>query len=69
VTVPRNDPAALAAAIGSLLQNPEERLCYQQQAPGHLAMHRREAVVGRYLEVLEQAVGKGAVREHCRDGR
>jgi glycogen synthase len=70
LVVPKSDPAALANAIASLLQN--EALCSRllARAPAHLALHTREAAARSYLQVLQSARdrhGAGAMHDRMAD--
>jgi glycogen synthase len=60
VTVPNADPAAMARALKSLLENDRMRADYRCCAPLHLARHSRANVARSYLDVLETATGLGS---------
>jgi glycogen synthase len=60
VTVPNADPAAMARALKSLLENDRMRADYRFCAPLHLARHSRANVARSYLNVLEAATGLGS---------
>ncbi len=55
VIVPKNDAAALAAGIESLLADGATRSELLRQAPRHLAEHAPDRVARRYLSVIEHA--------------
>ncbi len=54
LTFPNGDARALAARISELLGSTERRAALLQQAPNHLAGHRRDFVARSYLSVLER---------------
>lgn len=54
LTFPNGDVRALAARISELLGSAERRTALLEQAPDHLAGHRRDRVARRYLSVLER---------------
>ena len=56
ITVPNGDVDALTQALAHLLEYPNEQIQYRNNAPVHLAKHRKEAVARAYLRVLEEAI-------------
>ena len=55
MTFPNGDRTALAAAITTLLANPDERARLRQSATSHLARFTPRHVAGIYLESMEKA--------------
>jgi len=58
ITFPNGDAKALAAAIQQLWNNDSMIQQLQTFAPAHLKQHERTTIAHRYLEVIEEALGK-----------
>ncbi|HYX23251.1 MAG TPA: glycosyltransferase family 4 protein [Thermoanaerobaculia bacterium] len=56
LTFDNGDAAGLAGLLEAALEAPERFLASPEVVAGHLALHRSERVVARYLEVLAAAV-------------
>jgi glycosyltransferase involved in cell wall biosynthesis len=55
-TFPNGDADALAASVGQLLREPNERVRLLEHAPDHLARFRPEVVARRYLTLFASKV-------------
>jgi glycosyltransferase involved in cell wall biosynthesis len=55
LTFPNGDVQALTQTLAHLLKNPAQIAYYRQNAPSHLAKHRKEKVAQAYIRVLEEA--------------
>ena len=62
VTVPPNDPNALADQLQSWLRSPEQLKRFQGGSEKHLAKHRTRAVAKTYLEVLKRLGASASTR-------
>jgi glycogen(starch) synthase len=60
VTFANGNVQQLTELLDGLLKDPSQLKRYRDEAPGHLASHRSDAVVKRYLQVIERAAKKRA---------
>jgi len=58
-TVPKNDPAALAAALARLVDNPDILAAYRQQAPQHLTNYTKAAMLDACEAVIRETATGG----------
>ncbi|HEX8694171.1 MAG TPA: glycosyltransferase family 4 protein [Longimicrobium sp.] len=60
LAVPDGDPAALAAALETLLADPDRRAALRARAPEHVAAHQPRRVAESYLQLMQPAARRRA---------